>query len=201
MSRRRGAVARCAALLSLALQLTVLAWPATGSAAAAASAAVPAASQAEPAPAAASAPAPGKLPSDIPLRRDETTDGAASSPSAWPTLAALLALGAFAFWALRLKRQPGRVPNRHASGAAGAAPLSPLRSWLSRGTAPAVRIVASQRLTARHSVHVVQWQGRDYFLGCGEQGLTVIDSRAASVAEPGAEAPPAGGPQPGQGGV
>jgi flagellar biogenesis protein FliO len=47
---------------------------------------------------------------------------------------------------------------------------------LSGDTAVPVQVLFNQRLTPRHSVHLIQWQGRNYLLGCSEQHITVIDS-------------------------
>ncbi|MFY7941866.1 MAG: flagellar biosynthetic protein FliO, partial [Burkholderiaceae bacterium] len=66
---------------------------------------------------------------------------------------------------------------------------APLGRWLSSNGAAPVQVLSNQRLTPRHSIHLIQWQGRTYLLGCGEQHITVIDS--APVAQ--GTTPPADG--------
>lgn len=55
------------------------------------------------------------------------------------------------------------------------------RLMAARATAQ-LRVVESARLTPRSSVHVVQWSGRQWLLGCTEQGITVIGQQPAPAA-------------------
>lgn len=48
-----------------------------------------------------------------------------------------------------------------------------------------ITILDSQMLDARNRLVVVNWRGRDYFLGTGHQGITVIDGPEGSNAPSG----------------
>jgi flagellar biogenesis protein FliO len=43
--------------------------------------------------------------------------------------------------------------------------------------------LASVALTPQASVHVVQWQGQEFLLGCTQQQLTVLSQRALGERE------------------
>jgi flagellar biogenesis protein FliO len=124
-----------------------------------------------------SASEPQKIPSDIPLRRDAAHDAANPAATVWPTMVVLLGLAALVVWFFRHKRL-GRSSASSAVGSPRSRPLwpAPIERWLAGEAAAPVQIVSNQRLTPRHSVHLIQWQGRTYLLGCGEQHITVIDS-------------------------
>jgi Flagellar biosynthesis protein, FliO len=117
-----------------------------------------------------------KIPSDIPLRRDTASDAANPAATVWPTTAVLLGLAALLGWSLRRKRL--------GKSAAASVPGSrhhpmwpmPIGRWLAGSATAPVQVLSNQRLTPRHSVHLIQWQGRTYLLGCAEHHVTVIDS-------------------------
>ena len=136
---------------------------------------------------------PQRIPSDIPLRRETTSDVANPSSTVWPTLIVLLGLAGLFIWTVRRKRLSGSAAPS-AGGASHGHRMwpAPLGRWLSSNGAAPVQVLSNQRLTPRHSIHLVQWQGRTYLLGCGEQHITVIDS--APVDED--TAPPADGSKP-----
>ncbi len=169
------------------LMAAALAWPCAGRGADG-EAASPAAASAASATAPGENPRPARLSPDIPLRRDDTASGSAvPASSSWTSMLALAALGAaLVFWTLRGRRGAAgrRAPPGGGSADAADGWPAPLRAWLSsRGAGPTVRVLGSQRITARHSVHVLQWRGREYLVGCGEQGLTVVDSRPVEPRE------------------
>lgn len=180
------------------LMAATLAWP-CASRGAGGEAASPVAATAASAAAPGDDARPARLSPDIPLRRDDTPSGStAPASSPWTSMLALAALGAaLVFWTLRSRR--GAAGRRATSGESADAAdgwPAPLRAWLSsRGAGPMVRVLGSQRITARHSVHVLQWRGREYLLGCSEQGLTVVDSRPVEPGQACAATPAAGGPE------
>jgi hypothetical protein len=119
------------------------------------------ASAAEPRPQA-SAAAAGKLPANLPVRRDA---GSSVPESAWDSAIALLSIGAAAggLWLWR-RRSPAGGGHRKAA----------------TGHFPVVRL-SSQALTPQASVHVVQWKGEEYLLGCAGQQVTLLDRKAADA--------------------
>lgn len=47
----------------------------------------------------------------------------------------------------------------------------------------AIELIGTTRLTPRHSVHVVQWEGRNLLIGCSDQTIALL---AESTPKPGA---------------
>jgi hypothetical protein len=57
-------------------------------------------------------------------------------------------------------------------------------SWLRpTQTGRSLRLLQSARLTARASVHVLQWNGREWLVGCSEQGIAMLGSGAVPTDE------------------
>ncbi|WP_198971503.1 flagellar biosynthetic protein FliO [Xylophilus sp. ASV27] len=52
---------------------------------------------------------------------------------------------------------------------------------------PRLQVVHSARLTPKHSVHEVQWQGRSFLLACAEQDISLIAEAQVTVASSTAE--------------
>ena len=110
------------------------------------------------------------LSADLPLRRDAESDVASASG-----VVVVLLLGILAILALRfaLRRGGAKWDWRRMLG--GSAPQSGLR------------VVASMRLDARSSVHVVEWEGSRLLVARGEQSITLLATR---------DAPHSGGEEP-----
>lgn len=53
-----------------------------------------------------------------------------------------------------------------------------------RGGKKQVKILESQALDARNRIVVVQWHGRDYLLGTGQNGVRLIDGPAGKGDQP-----------------
>jgi hypothetical protein len=122
----------------------------------------PLAAQPAPAPASASS-GPSSLPASIPLKRDAA--GESAGPAAegwWLAIAAAAVLLGFAVIAARQKLKP--VP---ASG-------SRWPQWRGAASAHAVERVSSTRLSPRHSLHVVNWEGRRLLLGCSDNTIQLL---------------------------
>jgi hypothetical protein len=104
----------------------------------------------------------GKLPANLPVRRDSASTIPAS---AWDSAIALLSIGGAAggLWLWRRR----------------SAPAGGLRKT-AVGHFPVVRL-SSQALTPQASVHVVQWKGEEYLLGCAGQQLTLLARKAADA--------------------
>ncbi len=114
------------------------------------------------------------LPSDIPVRRDTPANGTDGGRTVF-VIWSLLAVGALVWVSLRWsRRHPKNNP---------AAPARPgdwkqgIAQLFGRTASAELRVLSSVRISARHSVHVVAWQHKEYLLGCSEQGLTVLDRR------------------------
>jgi len=104
----------------------------------------------------------GTLSADLPLRRDVQSDVASASAAVVVLLLAVLAIFALRF---ALRRGWAKWDWRRVLG--GSAPQSGLR------------VVASMRLDARSSVHVVEWEGSRLLVARGEQAITLLATRDA----------------------
>ncbi|WP_423837604.1 flagellar biosynthetic protein FliO [Variovorax terrae] len=102
------------------------------------------------------------LPADIPLRRDSATNAASNSDVYMIVVGVLLLLCAVV-WIGRRIRQPPRGSR---------APGWP--TWLKVPDQKCLRVVSSVRLTPQHSAHVVEWQGRQWLIGCAGEAITLI---------------------------
>ncbi|MDM0122200.1 flagellar biosynthetic protein FliO [Variovorax arabinosiphilus] len=116
------------------------------------------------------------LPPSIPLRREGAGADTMAPPGdvAWLVVAALMLAIALATWWGRRKRSSSLF----GSGSG---------SWLSRlGLTDrpiqrdTVERISSTRLSPRHSLHVVVWDGRRLLIGCTDQSMRLI-SEAPSV--------------------
>jgi hypothetical protein len=111
----------------------------------------------------ASAPMAGnKLPANLPVRRDS---GSTVSAPAWDSAIALLSIGGAAggLWLWRRRSTTAGSQRKATAGRFAIVRLS------------------SQALTPHASVHVVQWKGEDYLLGCAGQQVTLLDRKAADA--------------------
>lgn len=74
-----------------------------------------------------------------------------------------------------------------------------IRNWRTWLITPAnvtnLKVVQSTRLTPRASAHVLQWDGKEWLVGCTERSITVLGQRNLPIDSPtpGVEAPPPGG--------
>ncbi|WP_416352207.1 flagellar biosynthetic protein FliO [Variovorax sp. LG9.2] len=78
-------------------------------------------------------------------------------------------------WARSLGR--GRVQALHASKKTG------WRRFVGPRGSDAIELIGTTRLTPRHSVHVVQWEGQILLIGCSDQTIALL---AESTPKPGA---------------
>lgn len=129
--------------------------------------------------------APTGLPASIPVKRDSDSAPPGGSSRAW-ALAPLLLVGALLLglaW-VRWRSQPGAAPGTPTANATGEESWS--RWWrASRGHAsdgPAR--LSSARLTPRHSLHVVQWEGRRLLVGCSDQSIRLLAESPLPLATP-----------------
>jgi len=126
---------------------------------------------------AAASPGAATLPVGIPVQRDPGSDDSiAMGGRAWLGFAAA---GALLGLAVLLARR-----SRRASG--GGSLWRARVQLLFQGASPCeVQRVAGTRLSPRHSLHVVEWEGRRLLIGCGDQSVQLL---AESPGRPGASA-------------
>jgi hypothetical protein len=109
----------------------------------------------------------------LPLRRDGDP-GVSSGGVSVPKLAVMVLMLAVVGTAVAWARRQGT--DRCSIGA------ERRPAWLSRlfpvTSAAPLRVLQSARLTTRASVHVLQWDGKEWLVGCTEDGMTVIGQRA-----------------------
>ena len=113
------------------------------------------------------------LPASIPLRRD-SSDGVGSINADFSGFAAmgvvvLVVLFAFVWWR---KRHQG-----NSSGQGVARSFTGFKAWgrwLSTPIVNQIITLNSARLTAKHSLHEVQWQGKRLLIGCSERSICLL---------------------------
>lgn len=132
-----------------------------------------------------------RLPGAYPLRRDPTpAEGHTSVGLRIGVGLAILSLAITVV--LRLRRSAA------SAGSGGSAGPSPWSRWLRSGIGdPQLRLLSSTRLTARASVHLVEWKGRELLIGCSDGAISLLASAAAPAPEPG----PSGVERSAEGGV
>jgi len=104
---------------------------------------------------------------ELPLRREAEAD-AAFPAGALLLLVALLAVAVA--WAWRRERHSGRA-------------WSWRRALRLPETSTQLRVLASMRLDARASVHVLEWEGSRLLVARGEQAVTLLAERRGAPAE------------------
>ncbi|MGE1005001.1 flagellar biosynthetic protein FliO [Ralstonia pseudosolanacearum] len=111
---------------------------------------------------------PERLPASIPLRRDAEQDSAAMFGA--PQLLMAVAILAALLWGLSR-----RIRSRGSSSEGR--PAGWLDRFAGRPGNDAARIVSASRLTGKASLHVVEWDGQQWLLGCTEHTLSVLAKR------------------------
>jgi flagellar protein FliO/FliZ len=108
------------------------------------------------------------LPASIPVKRDVVGEGAGpASDAAWLALAAIGILLALALIVARKRGERSANPN-------GGPWWTSLRSMLNATPSREIERVSSLRLTPRHTVHVVEWEGRRLLVGCSENSVELL---------------------------
>ena len=169
--------ARMAGLLAVALGIAAQAACARAPAPAGADAAASqVASAAVPALPAQDASAPDPYPMKaLPLRRDSDSD-AVPAQMLFRSFALVVLIGLLAVGVLwRARRRPR-------DAAVGLA-IGGWRRILSPASTSSLRLLSSVRLSPRASVHVVQWDGREWLLACSDERVTQLAERELADAE------------------
>lgn len=113
-----------------------------------------------------------RFPSDLPLIRDSGPN----SQGKWTGKQVLVLIGIVLISAATLlfRRRRSTVTGKAAAGACPA--------WLARlrldSVDGGVQVTQSRRLTGRASVHVLQWDSKEWLVGCTDGGMTLIGQRA-----------------------
>ena len=113
------------------------------------------------------------FPSDIPLRRDPPTgtESLSSLPLAVSLVMIVLCLSVY----LGYRRWRGTVSVKDTQRVVTEiAAFSPWTRWFKRDERANIDVIASAQLTQGHSVHVLQWQGKQILIGCAGQSMTVL---------------------------
>ena len=113
-----------------------------------------------------------RFPADLPLRRETSSGLGGGHPGA--AVVVLLVMVALGGMALLHGRR--RLPPAGPTGERGLAAW--IRGLGAAGSEKRLRILQSVRLTGHSSVHVLRWDGREWLIGCGEQGVTVLGRRS-----------------------
>ncbi|WP_167481211.1 flagellar biosynthetic protein FliO [Acidovorax cavernicola] len=121
------------------------------------------------------------LPSSIPVRRDGATSEDAEFGGRWWAL--LLPVGGLLLYGLMVgrRKQASKGAGHPVPGNAAASWLR-LGGWIDKVSSTEIQRVASTRLSPRHSLHVVVWDGKRLLLGCTDQSIQVLSQ--ASNHEP-----------------
>ena len=115
------------------------------------------------------------IPLALPVRRDDSLAWQTGGVGVFGALAMVMLILALGVWWLR-RGGWAQVAGNDAAGGGG------WRRLMAARAATPLRVIESARLTPRSSVHVVQWHGREWLLGCTEQGITVIGQQPAPAA-------------------
>lgn len=110
------------------------------------------------------------LPTDIPFKRDPApeTERPGSALLAWSVFVAM-ALLLVGVWVRRRGRPAGALRLRWLA--------LPGERPAQLGSAP--EVLSRTRLTPRHTVCVLQWDGGQYLLACTDQGVQLLAQRAS----------------------
>jgi hypothetical protein len=125
-----------------------------------------------------------RLPADLPLRRETSSRLGGGHPgAAVAVLLVMVALGGMALLHGRRRLLP-----------AGPTGERGLAAWIRglgvAGSEERLRLLQSVRLTSHSSVHVLRWDGREWLIGSGEQGVTVLGRRSDPAGAPAADPSP-----------
>lgn len=121
------------------------------------------------------------LPASIPVRRDSAASGDPDFGGRWWALA--LPLGGLLLYGVVIgRRRRGAKVSSDALGAPGNATASWLRfgGWIDKVSSNEIQRVASTRLSPRHSLHVVVWDGKRLLLGCTDQSIQVLSQTSGA---------------------
>lgn len=114
-----------------------------------------------------------EIPSAIPLRRDPPASG--ESSSSLPLLISLpvVLLCLAVFFAYRRYRRS--ISDKTENDLKlGVELFRPWAKWFKPNVGAGVKLLGSTRLTQNHSLHVLQWKGREILIGCAGASMVVV---------------------------
>lgn len=120
------------------------------------------------------------LPASIPVKREPSVEGASDGGNRWwmviPVAAGLLAFAVIAARRNGLSAKPAGAWRMRFGSLPGTASSNEIQR------------LSSTRLTPRHSLHVVVWNGRQLLLGCTDQAVQLLAESPVTgeTTEPGA---------------
>lgn len=128
------------------------------------------------------------LPPSLPVRREAAPLWATGGIGVLGALCVVLVVAGAVAWLLRR----GGAASRGTGTAAflGRWPFG-LGPSAAKRPQDDIRLVRSLRLTPRASVHVVEWDGRQWLVGAADHGISLLGDRGCRLA-PAGEAPPDG---------
>jgi flagellar biogenesis protein FliO len=119
------------------------------------------------------------LPSSLPVRRDAAPIWETGGIGVLGALGVVLLAAGAAAWVLR---RTGNSPRPVRKAAPFGRWFSTLGSALSKGPQDDLRLVRTLRLTPRASVHVIEWDGRQWLIGAAENAVSVLGDRVSEGA-------------------
>jgi Flagellar biosynthesis protein, FliO len=114
---------------------------------------------------------PGTLSSALPLQRDADPVGSGLGPVQALVLIVFLVICIGLLWQRQVRLRGSGLWQKN--------------GWwrlISPAKPNGLRVIQSASLTPRASVHVVQWDGREWLVGCTERGLTELGQRVLPAA-------------------
>ena len=111
------------------------------------------------------------LPDSIPLRRESPMGAGFGDSADFSGLAAIGLLLIFAIFAVAWWRKH-HAPRGDAN--ATNAPQPRWARWLGAQRSKRVTPLGSTRLTPKHSLHEIEWQGKRLLIGCAEQSICLL---------------------------
>jgi len=114
------------------------------------------------------------LPSSIPVRRDATSSEGEGAGDRW-WVATLFVGGLLACGVIAARRKQAKAD----AGARSVMSWFRLGGLIDTASSREIERVSSTRLSPRHSLHVVVWNGKRLLLGCTDQSIQVLSEALA----------------------
>lgn len=110
------------------------------------------------------------IPPNIPVKRDSVDATANDADTRW--WMALAFIAGLVAWGVVVARRRGKLSSDKET-------WTPWRGLSAHVAQREIRRIASTRLTPRHSLHVIEWNGKQLLLGCTEQSVNLLSEAPA----------------------